>query len=192
MSSETVGAGEAVDLARIEAARQAGAGLVKRTPIVSSVGLSTAAGGTVTLKAENLQRTGAFKIRGASNCILQLTEDERAHGVITASAGNHAQGVAVAARAAGAPATIVMPEITPVTKVLRTQELGAHVILHGESFDEAEREAYRLAYFFFNDTATTEIYTLSLHDALPIFYILQVIFKIPMRSNTFCFEYFRI
>ncbi|MGI5820167.1 MAG: threonine ammonia-lyase [Armatimonadota bacterium] len=119
--------------------------IARRTPLLPSDRLSERLGCEVLLKCENLQVTGAFKIRGASNCILQLTADERAHGVITASAGNHAQGVAVASRAAGAPATIVMPEITPVTKVQRTQDLGAHVILHGESFDEAEREAYRLA-----------------------------------------------
>ena len=120
-------------------------GIARHTPLLPSDHLSERLGCNVLLKCENLQVTGAFKIRGASNCILQLTEDERAHGVITASAGNHAQGVAVASRAAGAPATIVMPEITPVTKVMRTQDLGAHVILHGESFDEAEQEAYRLA-----------------------------------------------
>lgn len=120
-------------------------GIARRTPLLPSDRLSDRLGCEVLLKCENLQVTGAFKIRGASNCILQLSEDERAHGVITASAGNHAQGVAVASAAAGAPATIVMPEITPVAKVQRTQDLGAHVILHGESFDQAEREAYRLA-----------------------------------------------
>ncbi len=129
----------------IRAAAERLRGIARHTPLLPSDHLSERLGCNVLLKCESLQVTGAFKIRGASNCILQLTEAERAHGVITASAGNHAQGVAVAARAAGAPATIVMPEITPVTKVLRTQELGAHVILHGESFDEAEREAYRLA-----------------------------------------------
>lgn len=120
-------------------------GIARRTPLLPSDRLSERLDCEVLLKCENLQVTGAFKIRGASNCILQLTDDERAHGVITASAGNHAQGVAVASREAGADATIVMPEITPVSKVQRTEDLGAHVILHGESFDEAEREAYRLA-----------------------------------------------
>jgi len=120
-------------------------GIARHTPLLPSDRLSERLDCNVLLKCENLQVTGAFKIRGASNCILQLTDDERAHGVITASAGNHAQGVAVASAAAGVPATIVMPEITPVTKVQRTEDLGAHVILHGETFDEAEREAYRLA-----------------------------------------------
>ncbi|MFP4248739.1 MAG: threonine ammonia-lyase [Armatimonadota bacterium] len=129
----------------IRAAAKRLEGIARRTPLLPSDRLSERLGCEVLLKCENLQVTGAFKIRGASNCILQLSEDERAHGVITASAGNHAQGVAVAAAAADAPATIVMPEITPVTKVQRTEDLGAHVILHGETFDEAEREAYRLA-----------------------------------------------
>ncbi|MFW5868072.1 MAG: threonine ammonia-lyase, partial [Armatimonadota bacterium] len=88
-------------------------GIARHTPLLPSDRLSERLGCEVLLKCENLQVTGAFKIRGASNCILQLSEDERAHGVITASAGNHAQGVAVASREAGAPATIVMPEITP-------------------------------------------------------------------------------
>ncbi|MGM0491767.1 MAG: threonine ammonia-lyase [Armatimonadota bacterium] len=129
----------------IRAAAKRLEGIARHTPLLPSDRLSERLGCEVLLKCENLQVTGAFKIRGASNCILQLSEDERAHGVITASAGNHAQGVAVAAAAADAPATIVMPEITPVTKVQRTEDLGAHVILHGETFDEAEREAYRLA-----------------------------------------------
>jgi threonine dehydratase len=120
-------------------------GIARRTPLLPSDRLSERLDCEVLLKCENLQVTGAFKIRGASNCILQLSEDERAHGVITASAGNHAQGVAVASAAAGAPATIVMPEVTPVAKVQRTEDLGAHVVLHGETFDEAEQEAYRLA-----------------------------------------------
>ncbi len=120
-------------------------GIARHTPLLPSDRLSERLDCNVLLKCENLQVTGAFKIRGASNCILQLSDDERAHGVITASAGNHAQGVAVAAREAGTDATIVMPEITPVTKIQRTEDLGAHVILHGPSFDEAEAEAYRLA-----------------------------------------------
>lgn len=120
-------------------------GIARRTPLLPSDRLSERFGCEVLLKLENLQVTGAFKIRGASNCILQLSKAERAHGVITASAGNHAQGVAAAARAAGIAATIVMPEVTPVVKVQRTEELGAAVVLHGESFDAAEAEAYRIA-----------------------------------------------
>ncbi|MGD9497700.1 MAG: threonine ammonia-lyase [Armatimonadota bacterium] len=129
----------------IRAAAQRLQGVARVTPLLSSDRLSQRLGCEVLLKCENLQVTGAFKIRGASNAILQLTDDERAHGVITASAGNHAQGVAAAARAVGIDATIVMPEPTPLMKVQRTTDLGGHVILHGESFEEAEAEAYRLA-----------------------------------------------
>ncbi len=129
----------------IRAAAQRLEGIARRTPLLPSDRLSQRLGCEVLLKLENLQVTGAFKIRGASNCILQLSEAQRAHGVITASAGNHAQGVAAAARAAGIPATIVMPEPTPVMKVQRTADLGGRVILHGDSFDQAEAEAYRLA-----------------------------------------------
>jgi len=134
-----------VTLDDIRAATRRLQGIARVTPILPSDRLSERLGCEVLLKCENLQVTGAFKIRGASNAILQLTPAQRAHGVITASAGNHAQGVAAAARAAGIDATIVMPEPTPVMKVQRTTDLGGHVILHGESFDEAEAEAYRLA-----------------------------------------------
>ena len=134
-----------ITLDDIRAAAERLRGIARRTPLLPSDRLSERLGCNVLLKCENLQVTGAFKIRGASNCILQLTEAERAHGVITASAGNHAQGVAAAARAVGVEATIIMPEITPVTKVQRTTDLGGHVILHGASYDEAQAEAYRLA-----------------------------------------------
>ncbi len=129
----------------IRAAARRLQGIARVTPLLPSDRLSERLGCEVLLKCENLQVTGAFKIRGASNAILQLSDAQRAHGVITASAGNHAQGVAAAARAVSADATIVMPEPTPVMKVERTTDLGAHVILHGESFDDAEAEAYRLA-----------------------------------------------
>ncbi len=129
----------------IELAAERLQGIARETPLLPSDRLSDELGCNVLLKCENLQVTGAFKIRGASNCILQLSDEQAAGGVITASAGNHAQGVAAAAREADIPATIVMPEITPVTKVQRTTDLGAEVVLHGESFDEAEAEAYRLA-----------------------------------------------
>ena len=96
------------------------------------------------LKLENLQRTGSFKERGALNKLLSLSLDERQRGVITASAGNHAQGVAYHAGRLGIPAKIVMPERTPLIKVTRTREFGAEVVLHGANFDEAKREALRL------------------------------------------------
>jgi len=99
----------------------------------------------VWLKYENLQRTGSYKLRGALNRLLTLPADARMRGVIAASAGNHAQGVAVAASLAGVPATIVMPVTAPLAKVSATRGYGARVILHGQVFDEANAEALRLA-----------------------------------------------
>ncbi len=101
-------------------------------------------GRRVALKLENLQRTGAFKIRGATNCIALMDAEERARGVIAASAGNHAQGVAAAALAAGVEATIVMPRNTPILKVDRTRTLGARVILEGDDFDQANAHARQM------------------------------------------------
>ncbi len=135
----------AVDLDAIRAARATFGDAVRRTPILPSSTLSAISDGTVRLKAENLQHTGSFKIRGASNRLAALTADERARGVITASAGNHAQGLAVAARSHGVRATIVMPRIAPLAKVEATRDYGAEVVLHGESYDEARIEAERLA-----------------------------------------------
>lgn len=135
----------AITLDDIQAAAERLRGIARETPLLPSDRLSERLGCEVLLKLESLQVTGAFKIRGAANCILQLSQAARAHGVVTASAGNHAQGVAAAARTIGTPATIVMPEITPVVKVQRTADYGAEIVLHGESFDEAEAEAYRLA-----------------------------------------------
>jgi threonine dehydratase len=134
-----------IDLTDIQQAAERLDGVVRHTPMLHSHRLSERLGCEIYLKLENLQITGAFKIRGATNCIAQLSESERAAGVITASAGNHAQGVAAAARAASIAAAIVMPEITPVTKVQATAEYGAEVILRGSDFDEAQSEAYRLA-----------------------------------------------
>jgi len=144
MSSETVGAGEAIDLGRIEAARQAGAGLVKRTPIVSSVGLSTTVGGTVTLKAENLQRTGAFKIRGAMSKVASLG-DGAARGVTAGSAGNHAQALALAARHFGVPCEIFVPTGASITKIAACQRYGATVHEVGQTLDEAVAASRRRA-----------------------------------------------
>ncbi len=118
---------------------------VRRTPLLPSNTLSAMLGCDLRLKAENLQHTGSFKVRGAANRIAALTESERARGVIAASAGNHAQGVAVAARAHGARATIVMPRTAPLAKVEATRDYGAEVILHGDSFEDARSESERLA-----------------------------------------------
>lgn len=132
-----------IDDIRVAAGRFGGA--VRRTPLLPSVSLSELVGADVWLKAENLQHTGSFKLRGAVNRIAALTDDERQRGVIAASAGNHAQGVAVAARSRGVPATIVMPRTTPIAKVEATRGYGAAVVLHSESYDDAATEALRLA-----------------------------------------------
>ena len=98
----------------------------------------------VYIKPENLQITGSFKVRGAYNKIAKLTEEEKARGVIAASAGNHAQGVALAAKRLGIKATIVMPKHTPLIKVNATKQYGADVVLHGEIYDEACQKAMEL------------------------------------------------
>ena len=106
---------------------------VARTPSVPALALSAALGLDIVLKLETLQRTGAFKERGAFYKLASLTEDERKRGVIAMSAGNHAQGVAYHAQRLGIPATIVMPQGTPFTKIERTAGYGARVVLRGEN-----------------------------------------------------------
>ena len=120
-------------------------GTAKHTQIIASPVLSEMTGHTILLKPENLQVTGSFKIRGAYNKIASLTDEELERGIVTASAGNHAQGVAYAARERGAKATILMPEITPPLKVDATKAYGADVVLHGEVFDEAAAYAIELS-----------------------------------------------
>ena len=120
------------------------AGRVMRTPLIRAARLSTIAGADIWLKLENLQYTGAFKERGALNKLMLLSDNEKKRGVIAASAGNHAQGVAYNARALGVKAVIIMPTTTPDIKVRQTRELGAEVLLFGEDFDEASAHAMRL------------------------------------------------
>ena len=115
------------------------------TKLLYSQYFSEQTGNKVYLKPENMQLTGAYKIRGAYYKISTLTDEERAKGLITASAGNHAQGVAYAAKAYGAKAVIVMPTTTPLMKVERTKSYGAEVVLYGNVYDEACEHAYRLA-----------------------------------------------
>ncbi|MBI3954304.1 MAG: threonine ammonia-lyase [Chloroflexi bacterium] len=134
-----------VQLADIQEARRRIAGVARRTPVLSSPSLDAALGCTVLLKAENLQRTGSFKVRGAVNKIACLLAKERRRGVVAASAGNHAQGVALAAQAAGCRAVIVMPRHASLAKVTATRGYGAEVLLHGESFDEAQARALELS-----------------------------------------------
>ena len=115
------------------------------TKLIFSDYFSQMTGNKVYFKPENMQRTGAYKLRGAYYKISTLTEEERAKGLITASAGNHAQGVAYAAKAYGAKAVIVMPTTTPLIKVERTKSYGAEVVLYGDVYDDACAHAYELA-----------------------------------------------
>ncbi len=112
-------------------------GVIQHTPVELSRAVSGAVGVETRLKCEHLQRTGSFKIRGAYNRIVQLDDDERRRGVVAASAGNHAQGVALSAQLAGVPATIFMPTSAPLPKVEATRGYGARVVLEGEGFDDA-------------------------------------------------------
>ena len=128
-----------------KAARSVLSGVLADTHLVHSAALSKATGNHVYIKPENMQVTGAYKIRGAYYKISTLTPEERERGLITASAGNHAQGVAYAAQAAGVKATVVMPTTTPLVKVNNTKDYGAQVILHGAVFDDAAELAGRLA-----------------------------------------------
>jgi threonine dehydratase len=129
----------------IVAARELLSDVVSTTPVLYSRVLSELAGGPVYLKCENLQRTGSFKVRGAYVRIARLSDAERSRGVVAASAGNHAQGVAFAAGILGAKATVVMPESAPLPKVEATQGYGADVILHGHNVEDALDEALRFA-----------------------------------------------
>ena len=120
-------------------------GVLNETRLIHSPFLSQSCGNQVYLKPENMQFTGAYKIRGAYYKISTMSEEEKSRGLVTASAGNHAQGVAYAARAAGVPATIVMPTTTPLVKVNNTKDYGAQVILHGDVFDEAAALAAKMS-----------------------------------------------
>ncbi len=132
-------------LNEFKAARSVLSGVILDTNLIYSPALSKATGNHIYIKPENMQVTGAYKIRGAYYKISTLTEEEKARGLITASAGNHAQGVAYAAQAAGVSATIVMPTTTPLVKVNNTKDYGAEVILHGETFDDAAELAAQLS-----------------------------------------------
>jgi len=133
-----------LDVAAVLEARQRVMEVARRTSLDYSYTFSDRTGAEIHLKLENLQRTGSFKIRGATNRIAHLTDEEREAGVVTASAGNHAQGVALAATRAGVDAKIVMPEYAPVSKVEATKAYGAEVVLHGADYDAAQERAYEL------------------------------------------------
>ena len=130
-----------LSLSDVEAARDRIDDVVRRTPLEYSYPFSDATGADVRLKLENFQRTGAFKLRGATNRIETLSPAEREAGVVTASAGNHAQGVALAATRSGVDATIVMPDHAPVSKVEATERYGGRAVLHGADYDEAQAKA---------------------------------------------------
>jgi threonine dehydratase len=118
---------------------------ITHTPILASRTLSAMTGAVVFLKAENLQRSGAYKIRGATFKLSQLTKEERRRGVITASAGNHGQGVAIAASALQVPCTVVMPTGAPLAKLTATQGYGATIVLHGDTYNDAHEYSCELA-----------------------------------------------
>jgi threonine dehydratase len=144
-----VGTGEEVipgpSLEEFEAARVTVAAVIDRTPMESSRSLSEVLGSDLWLKCENLQRTGSYKIRGAYNRLVHLSDDEKARGVVAASAGNHAQGVAFAARELGIRATIFMPVGVALPKLSATKEYGAEVVLSGNVVDETLRAAAAFA-----------------------------------------------
>ena len=133
-----------VTLNDVKKAQETIKGVVKETPVLESKTLSEMTGANVFYKCENLQKTGSFKVRGAVNTIANLTDEEKANGVIASSAGNHAQGVALGAQMTGIKATIVMPATAPLAKVSATRGYGAEVVLNGEVYDDAYAKAVEI------------------------------------------------
>lgn len=133
-----------MDSMNFKEARKILRAVINETPLIYSEVFSEEYGNHVYIKPENLQVTGAFKIRGAYNNIAKLTEEQKSRGVIASSAGNHAQGVALASKLLGVSATIVMPKTTPIIKVEATRSHGARIVLAGDCYDEAYEEAMRL------------------------------------------------
>jgi len=133
-----------IDLDDVLAASERVAATARHTPLDYSHTFSAMTGADVHLKLETFQRTGSFKIRGATNRIATLSDAQQDAGVVTASAGNHAQGVALAASRTGVDSTIVMPEHAPVSKVTATRNYGGRVVLHGEDYDEAAERAHEI------------------------------------------------
>lgn len=133
-----------VNLEDVKKAEEVLKPIVKKTPLQESKKLSEKTGANVYYKCENLQKTGSFKIRGACNKIANLTDEEKSHGVIASSAGNHAQGVALGAQMTGIKATIAMPETAPLAKVTATKSYGAEVVLNGAVYDDAYAKAVEI------------------------------------------------
>jgi threonine dehydratase len=134
-----------IELKDIQMAQERFTGVIQPSPLVRSSYLSHLLGSEIFLKLENLQETGSFKVRGAYNRLIHLSLDEKERGVIAASAGNHAQGVAWAAKRLGIKATIVMPEDASIRKLLAVKDLGAEIILHGSRFDQAYARAVEIS-----------------------------------------------
>jgi len=128
----------------VQAAARRLAGIARRTPLLAGTPLDELLGGRILLKPESLQRTGSFKIRGAYNRLVQLDEETRRRGVVAFSSGNHAQGVAAAAKWLGMPATIVMPANAPAIKLANTRALGAEVVLYDRFSEDREQIARRI------------------------------------------------
>ena len=146
-ASSVRAAAKATELLTLDDVRAAAArieGAVVRTPMLRSQTLSEISGADIWLKFENHQFTAAYKERGALNALLHLNEEQRARGVIAASAGNHSQGLSYHGRRLGVPVTIVMPQTTPSVKVMQTESVGGNVTLFGETFDEAYAHAREL------------------------------------------------
>ena len=133
-----------VTLEDVKKAQETIKDIVKKTDILESTKLSSMTGANVYYKCENLQKTGSFKVRGACNKIANLTNEEKANGVIASSAGNHAQGVALGAKMNGIEATIVMPQTAPLAKVTATKSYGANVVLEGLVYDDAYAKALEI------------------------------------------------
>src|SRR5688572_7364388 len=144
-STTTTATAVGVSLSEVVAARLRLNGAVVRSPCPESPALSELTGARIFCKQEHLQRTGSFKERGARNALAQLTPEAAQRGVIAASAGNHALGLAWHGRVLGVPVTVVMPRFAPLVKVARCRQFGATVVLHGDTFDEARSEAAQLA-----------------------------------------------
>lgn len=142
---KAAGTGAAVSLEAILAARAAIAPAIRVTPLWPSQTLEQICGLPVWLKCEQMQFTGSFKVRGATNFVRQLSAEQRGQGLVAASAGNHAQGLALAGSRAGIDVTVVMPLIAPLAKANATREHGARVVLHGNSLEDARTEAQRIA-----------------------------------------------
>ncbi|MBS0319941.1 MAG: pyridoxal-phosphate dependent enzyme, partial [Proteobacteria bacterium] len=134
----------AITLADVVAARERIRGAIYESPCVESIPLSQLTGAHIYCKLDYLQRTGSFKERGARNALLQLSAEQRARGVVAASAGNHAQGIAYHGRLLGIPVTVVMPRFAALIKVSNCRAFGANVVLHGDDLSDARAKAHEL------------------------------------------------